>query len=252
MNTSDNPGLWDIQFSSWDLCESNAKVMSLINRLFLGFRASHEVHEYGFLLASIRRLPVTIHALVTNGDSAGYSCDRPRTHAIATTNDFYWQDRQRFSLSLLASHTRKREWTHTHTQRDKLWRWTSHTTSGMRLLHDPAFQRFTLISDAASESFLLLENSVTNIRHLLSYELSAKLQLSAAFTSHRLQTNQSLTDYCSLGLLTFQASVLTGSSTTHSDTHSKPTDAETPNWPSPTRNQLFHENWVNFAKYRNS
>ena len=59
MNTSDNPGLWDIQVSTWLFCEFNAKVMSLFKRLVLGFKASHDVHEDGFLQALIRRLPVT-------------------------------------------------------------------------------------------------------------------------------------------------------------------------------------------------
>ncbi len=52
MNTSDNPGLWDIQFSSSVFCEFNATVKSLFNWLVLGFRASHDVREDGFLLAS--------------------------------------------------------------------------------------------------------------------------------------------------------------------------------------------------------
>ncbi len=38
---SDNPGLWDMQLSSRDFCEIIAKVMTLIRRVFLGFRASH-------------------------------------------------------------------------------------------------------------------------------------------------------------------------------------------------------------------
>ncbi len=148
MNTSDNPGLWDIQFSSWDFCESNAKVMSLINRLNLGFRASHDVRE-GTQTSGH-------HAPVTNSDF-GRLLMRLTPHMRVLHALSLWQaitDRQRFSLSLV-SLTRKPEAGHTTHTAWQLWHWTPSSTSGILHLHGPAFQCLTLISEA-SWSFLLL------------------------------------------------------------------------------------------------
>ncbi len=71
---SDNPGLWDIQLSSRDLCETTAKAMSLTRRPFswlLSFiRSTRRPH---------RQQTSGHHAPVTNGDPAGFSCDQHRT-----------------------------------------------------------------------------------------------------------------------------------------------------------------------------
>ncbi len=143
MNTSDNPGLWDIQFNSWLFCEFNATVKSLFSCI------THGVREGGFDLTFGThgnfgsRFPVTIHALATNGDSAGFSCDRPRTHAIAITSDSLTAG-QGFSIATCNhrlqgfSHEETRDWTHTYTQRDKLWRRTPHTTPRI-LQQEPVF-----------------------------------------------------------------------------------------------------------------
>ncbi len=147
MNTSDNPGLWDIQFNSWLFCEFNATVKSLFSCI------THGVREGGFDLTFGThgnfgsRFPVTIHALATNGDSAGFSCDRPRTHAIAITSDSLTAG-QGFSIAKV-SHTRKHETGHTHIhsvtscddeRRIRLPGYFSKSQS---------FQRFTLTSEAS-------------------------------------------------------------------------------------------------------
>ncbi len=104
MNTSDNPGLWDIQLISWLFCEFNVTAKSLFNRLVLGFMHHTRCARIRFWL-DIRytrelspgfrsRLPVTIHALVTNV-LAGYSCDKHRT-CVRTARYRY---HKRFSLT---------------------------------------------------------------------------------------------------------------------------------------------------------
>ncbi len=109
MNTSDNPGLWDIQFSSWDFCESNAKVMFLIKSASSWFQGItrttrrllwQQTSGHHALVTSddSGRLPVTIHALVTKLQ-ATRATGLARTQSLMTS-DYHWQDRQRFSLSL--------------------------------------------------------------------------------------------------------------------------------------------------------
>ncbi len=146
---SDNPGLWDIQLSSRDFCESNAKVMSLINRLFLGFRASHGLREDYFG----SRLPVTTLSWPT-AISAGFRCDKHHLRAlctlIAVSSDFNWQTDSDFHYRWVVSHMRKPETGHTTHIAWQLWRWAPPSTSGIRLLHGPAFQRFTLLPEAVS------------------------------------------------------------------------------------------------------
>ena len=98
----------------------NATIMSFFNWLVLGFRASHDVRGDGFLQASIRRILVPIHALVTNG-LAGLLVWRA-LHAFYRYHKQLFTDRTSIydvsdSRSLLVSHTRKRETRHTHTQR---------------------------------------------------------------------------------------------------------------------------------------
>ncbi len=52
MNTSDNPGLWDIQFSSWVFCEFNAIVKSLFKLASSWFQGSSYDVRVELLLAS--------------------------------------------------------------------------------------------------------------------------------------------------------------------------------------------------------
>ncbi len=161
MNTSDNPGLWDIQLSTWLSCEFNATVMSLFNRVVLVFMHHTRCMRRRFWL-DIRymrelspgigsRLPVTIHALVTN-DSAGYStCDRPRTHAIAITSDYSLTGQTAiFTITSHFPHEETRDWTHTHTH-------TATSCDNERRIRLPgydfytvqSFQCFTLTSEAS-------------------------------------------------------------------------------------------------------
>ncbi len=94
------------------------KLCPWLNRLVLGFRTSHELREDCFG----SRLPITIHALMTKLQ-ATCATGLARTQSLMTSDFNRQTDRQRFSLSLLVSHTRKRDGTHTHTQCDKLWCW---------------------------------------------------------------------------------------------------------------------------------
>ena len=118
---SDNPRLWDIQLSSRDFCEIIVKVMSLIRRLFLGFRASHKLREDCFgsrlqvtTLLWPAAIPAGFHPW-TSDPATGYSCDRPQTHAIAKRS---LTDRQRFSLSLGCFPPKETRLDTPHTQRD--------------------------------------------------------------------------------------------------------------------------------------
>ncbi len=122
---SDNPGLWDIQFSSWVFCESNVKVMSLIKSASSWFQRHHT--NYAKIASAadfrsphssdqLRFLQASGHHPRTSDQATGYSCDRPRTHAIAYDKRSL-TDRQRFSLSL-GCFPHKEKWLDTHTQCD--------------------------------------------------------------------------------------------------------------------------------------
>ena len=76
--------------------------------------------ETVFLQASIRRLPVTIPALVTNGDSAGYWCNRPPMEYIAITSNSLTRQTVIFTIAARFPPEETRDWTHTYTQCDKL------------------------------------------------------------------------------------------------------------------------------------
>ncbi len=101
--------------SSRDFCEIITKVMSLIKRLVLRFRASHELREDCF----DRQQTSGHHALVTNGDS-GRLLVWPTPHLCALHALSLWQaitDGQTdFNYRLVAvSHTRKHRTGHSHT-----------------------------------------------------------------------------------------------------------------------------------------
>ncbi len=93
----------------------------------------------------------------TSDQATGYSCDRPRTHAIAkwSLTDRHW-----FSLSLGCRfpHEETQDWTrththtHTHTAR-QLCRRTLPSTSRIRLLHVPAFSALHAIFRGFSNLF---------------------------------------------------------------------------------------------------
>ncbi len=59
MNTSDNPGLWDIQLSSWLFCELTRQLCPWLMANSCYFFASHTMHAGNFLQASAGRLLVT-------------------------------------------------------------------------------------------------------------------------------------------------------------------------------------------------
>ena len=99
---SDNPGLWDIQFSSWDFCESNAKVMSLIKSASSWFqgmtwttrRLLRQQTSGHHALVTQRRFRQASH--VTN---TAHAC-AARFIAVTLTITDRQTDRQRFSLSV--------------------------------------------------------------------------------------------------------------------------------------------------------
>ncbi len=151
MNTSDTPGLWDIQLSSWDFCESNAKVMSLIKSASFWFygitrttrrliRQQTSGHHALVTSGDSGRLPVAIHALVTKLQ-ATHATGLARTQSLSD----HWQTDSDFHYHWVVSHTRKHDWTHTHTHSVTAVTLNAASTSGIRLLHGPAFQRLTLI-----------------------------------------------------------------------------------------------------------
>ncbi len=130
-----------------------------------------------------------------------------------------------------------RDWTHTYTQRDKLWRWTPHSTSRIRLQHDPFFSALYansiwgfltscfwtdlwLYSSSASctcwygyrsvydpTTNIISHDSVTNSGvswiKLLFCQItahSAAFRVSETPRARRRQAKQSSTDHCTLGL----------------------------------------------------
>ncbi len=100
--------LWDIQLSSRDFCEINAKVLSLIKWLVLRFTRrwfpSFDTQTSGH------------RAQVTNGDF-GRLLVRPTLHMRALHALLLWQaitDKQRFSLSLYFFPLRGHRTGHTH------------------------------------------------------------------------------------------------------------------------------------------
>ncbi len=157
---SDNPGLWDIQFSSWDFCESNAKVMSLIKSASSWFqgitrttrrliRQQTSGHHNLVTSGDSGRLPVTIHALVTklqatHATGLAHACIACAARFIAMTSDHWQTDRQTaiFTIAGLFP-TRGNTTGHTHSHSVTAVSLNTASTSGI-LLHDPAFQRFTL------------------------------------------------------------------------------------------------------------
>ncbi len=120
----------------------NATFMSLFNRLVLVFMHHTRCARRRFWLiirwmqklspSFSSRLPVTIHALVTD-DLAGYSCEKHRTSVHTARyhyHKWFFTDRRDSDFqSLLVSNMRKPESGHTNTQCDKLWRWMPHSTT---------------------------------------------------------------------------------------------------------------------------
>ena len=145
MNTSDNPGLWDMEFSSWVFCEFNATVKSLCNRLVLASTAdlrspcSSDQRRFG-------RLP---------------GRQTPHRHAHCTLYRYDKRSLTRqtviFTIAARFSHEETWDWTHTYTQRDQLWRWTPHSTPGTWPQHDPVFSALY----ANFWGFLLLSSELT-------------------------------------------------------------------------------------------
>ncbi len=118
---SDNPGLWDIQLSSRDFFECNAKVMSLIKSAISWFQGITRTtwrllwqqtsgHHALVTSGDSGRLPVNIHALVTKLQTT-------RATGLAHTQSLsdHWQTDSDFqSLGCRFPQEETQGWTHTH------------------------------------------------------------------------------------------------------------------------------------------
>ncbi len=165
--------------------------MSLIRRLFSWFLS---------FTRTTRRLlwqqTSGHHALVTNGDPAGFSCDQHRTCVRCTLYrcqaNIDTTDRAIFTIAALFSHTGKHQAGHTYTQRDSCDdRRMPPSTSGF--VPFQPFQRFTLFSKAYLKVLALSQCHLTTQAFPELRTLLPILQLSAAFTSRGRQANQSST-----------------------------------------------------------
>ena len=168
MNTRDNPALWDIQLSTWVFCEFNVSGYVLVYSASSWFQGITRCTQRWFSPSFDTQTFITL--LWPTAIPAGFRCNKHRTCTL-----LLWQaiftDRQTAIFTITTHFPHEERGLDTYTQHDKLWRWTPHTTSGVRLQHDPVLSALY----ANFRGFLKLLASRTDLR-LYSSSASCKHQ----------------------------------------------------------------------------